>query len=110
MGYTKKLNHGEAVILGIKTALRFSYENKFLKIADYKILMNHIKKPKLPSNIKKYFSLKDLNKILKFMMTDKKNNSNRINLVLLKSISNPAIDQKYTKNNLKSFLKKELIN
>ena len=110
LGYTKKLNHGEAVILGIKTALRFSYENKFLKIADYKILMSHIKKPKLPSNIKKYFSLKDLNKILKFMMTDKKNNSDRINLVLLKSISNPTIDQKYNKNNLKSFLKKELMN
>jgi len=110
LGYTKKLNHGEAVILGIKTALRFSYDNKFLKIADYKILMNHIKKPKLPSNIKKYFSLKDLNKILKFMMTDKKNSSNKINLVLLKNISNPTIDQKYAKNNLKSFLKKELMN
>ena len=31
LGYSKKLNHGEAVILGIKTALHFSYKNKFLK-------------------------------------------------------------------------------
>jgi len=110
LGYSKKLNHGEAVILGIRIALRFSYENKFLKISDYKVLMSHLKKPKLPSNIKKYFSLKDINKILKYMMTDKKNNSNRINLVLLRGIGKPTIDQKYNKNNLKSFLKKELMN
>ena len=110
LGYSKKLNHGEAVILGIKSALIFSYRNKLLNITDFKILMGHIEKPKLPSNIKNYFSLKDLQKIIRFMMIDKKNNSNKINLVLLKNIGRPLINQKYTKNNLKSFLKKELIN
>ena len=30
LGYSKKLNHGEAVILGIKSAVKFSLENKFL--------------------------------------------------------------------------------
>ena len=39
---------------------------------------------KLPSNIKNYFSYKDLNKILTFMMKDKKNVSKKINLILLK--------------------------
>jgi len=110
LGYSKKLNHGEAVILGIKTALKFSYKSKFLNITDFNILMKHIEKPILPSDIKKYFSIKDLNKIIKFMMIDKKNNSNKINLVLLKSIGNPLINQKYNKNNLKFFLKKELLN
>ena len=110
LGYSKKLNHGEAVILGIKTALRFSYKSKILNITDFKILMKHINKPKLPSNVRKYFSLKDLNKIINFMMIDKKNNSNKINLVLLRRIGSPLINQKYNKNNLKLFLKKELLN
>ena len=110
LGYSKNLNHGEAVILGMRTALKFSYENNFLRNNDYKILMKHIEKPKLPSDIKKFFSLKDLNKILKFMMIDKKNNLDKINLVLLKKIGNPIIDQRYNKKNLKTFLKKELVN
>ena len=110
LGYSKKLNHGEAVILGIKSALIFSYRNKLLNISDFKILMKHIEKPQLPSNIKRYFSLKDLNKIIKFMMIDKKNNSDKINLVLLKKIGKPLINQKYNKNNLSFFLRKELMN
>ena len=110
LNYSKKLNHGEAVILGIKSALTFSYKNKLLNINDYKFLKNHIEKPQLPFNIKKYFSFNDLNKILKFMLSDKKNNSDKINLVLLKKIGKPIINQRYTKNNLKSFLKKELMN
>ena len=28
LGYSKKLNHGEAVILGMNTALKFSFRNK----------------------------------------------------------------------------------
>jgi len=110
LGYSKNLNHGEAVILGIKVALRFSHRNKFLNNNDFKILMKHIEMPNLPSNIKNYFSLKDLNKIIEFMMIDKKNNSNKINLVLLRSIGNPLINQKYNKNSLRFFLKKELLN
>ena len=44
------------------------------------------------------------------MTKDKKNNSDKINLILLKKIGCPIINKKYTKNNLSSFLKKELIN
>ena len=110
LGYSKKLNHGEAVILGIKTALRFSYNNNILNLKDFNFLENHIKKSGLPSNLKKYFSLKDLNKILSFMLIDKKNNSKKINLILLKKIGKPIIDKKYKKNILSFFLKNELMN
>ena len=110
LGYSKKLNHGEAVILGINTALKFSYKNKFLSSNEYNLVKEHIQNSKLPFNIKKYFSLKNLNKILYFMTKDKKNNSDKINLILLKKIGYPIINKKYTKNNLRSFLKKELIN
>ena len=110
LGYSKKLNHGEAVILGIMSALKFSYKNKFLNINEFKFLEHHIKKSKLPYDLKKYFSLKDINKILDFMLKDKKNNSDKINLVLLKKIGQPIINKNYKRNNLKIFLRKELLN
>ena len=110
LGFSKKLNHGEAVILGMNTALSFSYKNKFLNFKEYKLVRKHIYNSKLPFNLKKYFSLKDLNKILNFMMTDKKNNSNKINLVLLKKIGSPIISKRYKRTTLSLFLKKELIN
>ena len=43
------------------------------------------------------------------MIKDKKNNSDKINLILLKKIGNTIINKKFQKNYLKSFIKKELI-
>jgi len=44
------------------------------------------------------------------MIKDKKNNSNKINLVLLKRIGLPTINKTYKKNSLSVFLKNELRN
>ena len=110
LNYSKKLNHGEAVILGINSALKFSYLKKILKSYEYDLIIKHLKKYHLPFSIKKYFSIKDLKKILYFMTTDKKNNSNQINLVLLKRIGHPVLNSKFSINILSSFLKKELMN
>ena len=110
LGYSKKLNHGEAVILGMKTALSFSLKNNLLLKNDYNSIINHISKANLPSKLKKFFKIKDLNKILSFMVKDKKNNSDKINLVLLKKIGSPMIDKEYNKNSLSVFLKNELRN
>ena len=110
LGYSKKLNHGEAVILGIKTALSFSLKNNILSKNDYNSIIKHIVEANLPSKIEKFFKIKDLNKILSFMLKDKKNNTNKINLVLLKKIGSPVINKEYNKNSLGIFLKKELRN
>ncbi len=109
LGYSKRLNHGEAVILGMMVALKFSNKNKFLNSNDYKIISAHYKNSKLPSNIKKYFKRKDLDKIIKFMKTDKKNNSDKIKLVLLKKMGKTILNQEYSVKNLNEFLKNELI-
>ncbi|MDC6469052.1 3-dehydroquinate synthase, partial [Candidatus Pelagibacter sp.] len=77
--YSKKLNHGEAVILGIKTAAKFSLSINILNIKEFNLIENHLNKLDLPKNINKFFSKRDLNKILSFMKKDKKNNSNKIN-------------------------------
>ena len=51
-----------------------------------------------------------MKKILHFMTVDKKNNSNKINLVLLKSIGQPTHNYKFSKKIVSSFLRNELIN
>ena len=110
LGYSKKLNHGEAVILGMKTALSFSLKNNLLKKDEYYLINNHITNSKLSSNIKKFFKTQDLKKIMSFMLKDKKNYSDKISLVLLKKIGSPIINKEYDKKNLSLFLKKELSN
>ena len=108
LNYSKKLNHGEAVILGIISALKFSIEERIINFKDYQKIINHIDSSKLTKKIKKYFSKKDTKKILSFMIKDKKNNTEKINLILLKKIGSPIIDKAYDKNKLQIFLKKEL--
>ena len=110
LGYSKKLNHGEAVILGMKSALNFSLKKNLLKKSEYNSIISHISNSNLSSSIKKFFKVKDLNKILSFMLKDKKNNSNKISLVLLKKIGSPLINKKYNKKSLGLFLKDELSN
>ena len=109
LGYSKKLNHGEAVILGIKTAAKFSLLNKILSIEEFKLIENHLNKLNLLKNINKLFSIKDLNKILSFMKKDKKNDTNKINLVLLKEIGSPIYKLQFDEKKINLFLRKELI-
>ena len=41
LGYSKTLNHGEAVILGIRTAAKFSLLNKILNDKEFLLIENH---------------------------------------------------------------------
>tara|TARA_B100000795_G_scaffold144577_1_gene108264 strand:- start:18 stop:1124 length:1107 start_codon:yes stop_codon:yes gene_type:complete len=109
LGYSKKLNHGEAVILGIKTAAKFSLLNKILNIKEFEIIENHLNKLNLPRSITKFFSIINLNKILSFMKKDKKNSTNKLNLVLLKKIGSPIYNLQFDEKKIHLFLKKELI-
>ena len=109
LGYSKKLNHGEAVILGIKTAAKFSLSINLLNIKEFNLIKNHLDKLSLPNNINKFFSIKDLNRILLFMKKDKKNNTNKINLVLLRKIGSPIHRLQFDEKKITLFLKKELI-
>ena len=110
LNYSKKLNHGEAVILGINTALKFSLQKNYIKKSEYESIINHIKKTKISLNIRRHFSIKDLNKILFFMTKDKKNSSEKINLILLKKIGSKVFSKQFNLNNLRIFMRKELSN
>ena len=108
LGYSQKLNHGEAVILGIVTSLKFSLEMKLIKPNEYNQIIQHIIRLSLPSDVKKFFTPKRLDAILTFMMKDKKNISKKINLILLKKIGLTVINNEYTNVKIKKFLKKQL--
>ena len=110
LSYSKKLNHGEAVILGIISSAKFSYENNILSKNDYKQIMLHTSKLNLKTDLNYYFKKKDINLIIKYMKSDKKNNSSKINLILIKRIGKVVIGSKYNESKIKNFLIKELIN
>ena len=107
LGYSKKLNHGEAVILGISSACEFSFKRKILNYYDYKLIQNHIKKIDKSLNLNKFFVKKDVNKIIKFIISDKKNISEKINFVLLKKISKPTYKNFYRVSDVKKFIKNQ---
>ena len=102
--FPKIINHGEAVLMGMICALEFAYLNKLLKHQELMMVKKHYRELNLQSDIKKYFKKKDINKIIKYMKSDKKNFNENINLVLLKKIGNKPTLIDFSKNKLKVFL------
>ena len=110
MTYSKKLNHGEAVILGIYSSLKFSLENKLINLSDFNLILEHLNKAKLSYDVNKYFSKIDTKKIVSFMQNDKKNNSEKINLVLLRKIGSVDLKKRFNFKKLHLFINEKLIN
>ena len=108
--YSKKLNHGEAVILGIMNASKFSLKNNLLSKNEFELIKNHLIQLKLPIKLKKKISSNKLNRVVSFMKKDKKNNTKKINLILLKKIGQPILNLNFENKKIHSFLKEELIN
>ena len=110
LGYSKKLNHGEAVLLGIKSACLFSLEEKILNKKECELILEHINNINNSLKLKSFFKKKDINKIIKFMISDKKNTSKDINLILLKKIGEPTYENQFKFSKIKGFLKNQLNN
>ena len=104
--FSKKLNHGEAVLLGMITASHFANKIKLLPKSDLLLIKKHYIELKLPIKINKFFKQNKINKIVSFMQKDKKNSNSSINLVLIKRIgkmSKPII-MNFSKSKIKKFL------
>tara|TARA_B100001173_G_scaffold81715_1_gene69844 strand:- start:1806 stop:2912 length:1107 start_codon:yes stop_codon:yes gene_type:complete len=110
LGFSNKLNHGEAVIIGIKNAVEFSYQYKLLKNKSYNLIIKHLNKIPLNKSFKELFKMKDINKIIYFMKSDKKNNSNNINIILIKNFGLIKTMFQIDQSSLKKFLISELSN
>ena len=110
LSYSKRLNHGEAVLLGIVSSAKFSFENKILNKKDYDKIIKHIFDLNIPVNLSYYFKKNKINSIIKYMLLDKKNNSSKINLILIKKIGKVILNLKFDQSKIKKFLNKELVN
>ncbi len=84
--FSKKMNHGEAVLLGMMIAAKLSLEKRILPIKDFNLIKQHYINLNLPFNIKKRFKKEEIKKIVYFMEKDKKNFNKKINLILIKKI------------------------
>ena len=104
IGYNKGLNHGEAVLLGIMSAVEFGRQKNFLKKNDYEQIIEHLKKLNY-CNLNRYFKSKDISKIIFYMKQDKKNKDSKINLILLKGIAKPILNKSFEENKIRTFLK-----
>ncbi len=105
--YSKKLNHGEAVILGIRNAIKYSNNIKLLSDKNYKRINDHLNKIIMKNNFLSLFKKKDVNKIVKYMKSDKKNISSKINLILIKNFGNILTDIYIKSEKIEKFLYSE---
>ena len=110
LNFSKKLNHGEAVILGMKSALEFSHNKKLIAFREFDSALKHLNNSHFPISIKNYFSIREIDRVVSFMKRDKKNNSQNIKLMLIKKIGGPIIEKEFSHTVIKFFLKKRLIN
>ena len=104
--FSKKLNHGEAVLLGMMIASELSNKKKQLSIKELLLIKKHYFNLKLPMYINKIFKKKEINKIVYFMKKDKKNINEKINLILLKKIGKTTKPKRFALNSseVKKFL------
>ena len=104
--FSRKLNHGEAVLLGMIMAGELSNKNKQLSNKELSLIKKHYFNLSLPMNINKIFSKKEINRIIYFMKKDKKNKDEKINLILLNKIGKTTKPNgfKLSAKNMKKFL------
>ena len=93
--YSKRINHGEAVIMGMMMAAKLSYIKKLCNLNTLNQLKNIYNSNNLKHDIKKYFQTNEYNKIANYMNADKKNNDKKINLILLTKIGRTTQPNKF---------------
>ena len=84
--FSGKINHGEAVLLGMAVATQLSHNKKIISSNDFNLVKKHYVDLNLPSKISTFFKKYEINKIISFMKSDKKNYNKKINLILLKKV------------------------
>ena len=86
----KPILHGEAVLMGIilECELSLLSQNEKIDIKDY--LLSNFQLPEIPSK----------NKLMKFLINDKKNKEAKINFTLLNGIGSCTIDNLFTEDEL----------
>lgn len=110
---SEKYLHGEAVAIGIALAGNYSLESGGLTAEEQRLIVKLLLNAGLPTHLKP-LSCKSIQKLLYFMLQDKKNSDVGVNLVLLKGIGEAYLQKNIPTEKLLKFLtkhlKKKLIN
>ena len=93
--YSNKLNHGEAVLIGMLIATRISKFNNLCSNNTLAQVENLYQKFSLTRNLNKYFKKKEILKSIKFMKNDKKKDDEKVSLILLNNIGKTTAPGKF---------------
>lgn len=102
--YSKRINHGEAVLIGMLLAAKVSLIKKICSkktLDELKFIYNN---NNLNYDLKRFFEPKESIKLISYMQNDKKNNDNKINFIFLKKIGQTTTPGKF-KLSIASFKK-----
>ena len=97
-------------MLGINSASEFSLKEKFFNRREHNLIKEHIYTIDKSLHVKNYFGKKDVGKLLEFMKNDKKNNNNKINLILIKKIGNVVYNNFFDLNKISKFIRLQFYN
>ncbi len=106
--YSKKLNHGEAVLIGMLIAIRISKFNNLCSTKTLTRIENLYRKFSLVKNLNKYLKKNEILKSIKFMKNDKKKDDEKVSLILLSNIGKTTAPGKfkYKISQVENFIKK----
>ncbi len=93
--YSNKLNHGEAVLVGMFIAVKISKFKKLCSENTYNQIENLYTKNSLLKNLKKFFKKKEILSSIKFMQNDKKKDDEKVSFVFLKKLGKTTIPGKF---------------
>ena len=88
-GFSKKINHGEAIFIGMFLALKFSF---FLGFCEYELVQSysdHLKSLGIKFKLKDYNISIKADKFIELLKYDKKVKDSRIRFILLKELGKP---------------------
>ena len=93
--YSNKLNHGEAVLIGMLIAIRISKFNNLCSAKTLTQIENLYQMFSLTKNLKKHLKKNEILKSIKFMNNDKKKDDEKISLILLRNIGKTTTPGKF---------------
>ncbi len=106
--YSNKLNHGEAVLVGMYIATKVSRLKNLCSENTYNQIKSLYSKNSLLKNLNKYLKKNEILKSIKYMKNDKKKDDEKISFIFLKSIGKTTIpgNYKYKIDNLESLIRR----
>ena len=84
--FSKKINHGEAVLIGMMLATKLSFKKRICSYKTLIDLINIYEKNNLNYKLSKFFKKNNYKRMVNFMINDKKNIDKKISFILLKKI------------------------